>query len=111
VRACRFLQCLKLRNVCVFDIGKDCHQAKPWHCFDQDVLPFAVVFTRENADASCIAFWPRQRGHQSGPQHVAYDRNDRYRLRRLLEYANCFIPRSYDEIDRCLYQLSCVLRD
>jgi hypothetical protein len=38
----RLLQCVKLRSLCEIDIGKDCHQAKAWHCFDQDVLSFAV---------------------------------------------------------------------
>jgi hypothetical protein len=97
------LQCVKLRSVCVgVDIDKNCHQAKPWHCFDQDVLPFAVSLVHEDADARRIAVWPRQRGHQSGPKHVAYDRNDRNAFRRLLNGANCFIPRCYDDIDPCL---------
>jgi len=38
----RFLQCVKFRSVMVFDVGKDSKHAKPWHSFDQDVLPFAV---------------------------------------------------------------------
>ena len=86
----------------VIDIGKDRHQAKPWHCFDQDVLSFAVSLGREDTDACCIAVWPRQRVHESGPEHIACDRNDRNGLRRLLNGANCFVPSNYDDIDPCL---------
>jgi hypothetical protein len=111
MEARRLLQLIKPRRTCVAVIGKGCHQAKPWNCFDQEVLSFAVSLGREDTDARCIALWPRQRGHQSRPEHIAYDCNDRYRLCRLLEDANCFIPDSCDEIDPCVYQLSRVLRD
>jgi len=107
----RLLQGVKLRSACEVDINEKRHQAKPWHCFDQDVLSFTVSLECEETDARCIALWPRQRGHQARPEHIAYDRNDRYRLCRLLEDANCFIPDSCDEIDPCLYQLGCILRD
>ena len=105
------LQCVKLRSACVVDILEDCHQAKPWHCFDQDVLSFAVSLVREDTDARCIAVWPRQRGYQSGPQHIDYDRDDRNGFRRLLNGASCFVPRSCDDIDPCLDQLRCILRN
>jgi hypothetical protein len=44
---------------------------KPWNCFDQEVLSFAVSLGHEDTDARCIALWPRQRGHQSRPEHIA----------------------------------------
>src|SRR4029077_18015937 len=81
----RFLQGVKLRSIYVeIDIGKDCHQAKAWHCFDEDVLSFAVRLVPEDTDARCIAVWPRQRGYQSGPQQIGSDRDDRNGFRRLL---------------------------
>ena len=55
----QFIQLRAARSAYDVDIDKDSHQAQPWHCFDQDVLSFAVVFTREDADASRIALWPR----------------------------------------------------
>jgi hypothetical protein len=51
----RFLQCVELHKLCVVDIDKDRHQPKPWHCFDQDVLSFAVSLARKNTDACDIA--------------------------------------------------------
>jgi hypothetical protein len=65
---------------------------KAWHCFDEYVLPFAVSLVREDTDARCIAVWPRQRGYQSGPEHIAHYRNDRNSFRCLLNGAYCFIP-------------------
>ena len=88
----RLLQCVNLRSLCEIDIGKDCHQAKAWHCFDEDVLSFAVKLVREHTDARCIAVWPRQRGYQSGPQQIGSNRDDRNYFRRLLNGAYCFIP-------------------
>jgi hypothetical protein len=64
-----------------------------------DVLPFAVSLGREDTDARSIAFWPRQRGHQSGPKHIAHNRNDWNGFRRLLKGENVLFPRSYEDID------------
>jgi hypothetical protein len=87
----RLLQGVKLRSLFVkIDIGKDCYQAKARHCFDEDILSFAVSL--EDTDARCIAVWPRHRGYQSGPQHISYLPNDRNGFRRLLNGAYCFIP-------------------
>jgi hypothetical protein len=93
VCARRLLQCGKLRRRSrQVDVDKNCHQAKPRHCFDEDVLSFAVSLVPEDTDARCIAVWSRQRGYQSGPEHIAHYRNDRNGIRHLLKGAYCIIP-------------------
>jgi hypothetical protein len=69
---CCLLQCVKLCR-CVLDVigDKSRHLAKPWHCFDQDVLSFAVEVDREDADARCIAIGLRQRVHETILKHIA----------------------------------------
>ena len=93
---------VKVPVLCVIDICKDSHQAKPWHRLDQDVLSFAVTHEHEEIDARCIAAWPRRRGHQSGFQQIACERNDRNGFRGLLNAADGFVANSRDDIDPCI---------
>jgi hypothetical protein len=66
VRARRLLQAIELCSAREIDIDKNCHQAKAWHCFDQDVLSFTVSLKCEDTDTRRIAVWPRQRFHEAG---------------------------------------------
>jgi hypothetical protein len=93
------------------DIHKDCHQAKPWHCFDQDVLSFTVSLEYEDTDARRISLWLRQRFHEAGPEQIASDRNNRDGFCRLLKGANCTIPSSCDDIDPYTEQFGRILRN
>src|SRR5690242_1775960 len=70
--------------------GEDCHQAKAWNCLDQDVQSFAVSLAREHTDARCIGVRPRYGVHETGPEQIGSDRNDRNGFRRLLKGSNPF---------------------
>jgi hypothetical protein len=59
------LQCLKPRTQDSVGIGKGRHPA-------YSVLSLADKLACEETDAICVAVLPRQRGHKSGPQHIAW---------------------------------------
>ena len=98
-------QRIKLHCSCPVGICKDGHSAKRWHCFDQELLSFAVEFGRENTQARCVAVWARQRVHQTGAEHVVCNRKDWNSFCRLLCGADCQIPDSCNDIDGGFDQL------
>ena len=85
------MQCIKFRNRYDIGIGEGRHPAKPWHCFDQNFLSFAVKFRREDAHTCCIAAGVGQRVHQPCSDHIFAPREDRNCCRRLLCSMNCGI--------------------
>jgi len=110
VCARRFPQRVKLRR-CIIDIRKGRHPANPRHCFNQNLLSFAVKVDREDADARSISIRTRQRSHLAGPQHIVYQRNNRNCLGRLLRGPKRFFSSGCDDIDPCPDQFCRILRN
>jgi hypothetical protein len=91
-------------------IGERRHAAHPRHSFYQNVLSLAVKLGREDADARCISIGPGERFHQSLPNYIVCNRNDRDAFGGLPHGASCHAPTSIDDIRLGCDQLCRVLR-
>jgi hypothetical protein len=98
---------VKLRIRYRVGVGKRRHPAKVRHRFDQDFLSFAVKFGCEDADACCISARLSQRVHQSRPDHIVSNSEDRKRRRCQLRRANCGVPGGINDIDAVFDEILC----
>src|SRR6516225_30899 len=70
------------------------------HCFNENVLSFAIELGRHQANARNVGPRPRQRGHKSGIDQILRNYNKWYRFGRLLKRTGDQITTRRDHI-RC----------
>ncbi len=105
VRVCRILQRLQPRCRGCEVVGKCRHTSKSGRRLHYEVLPLAVEFAGQDADAGRIAAGFGKRAHESLPQHIVCEREDRNHARRPLRGPNRGIPAGQDDIDLGFDQL------
>src|SRR5262249_6529836 len=86
-------------------IGKRRDGASRGHCLNENFLPLAVKLGGENSDARRIAAGFGERSHESLPNHVVGQWEDRNLSRRPLRGANGRISARQDDIDLSIDQL------
>ena len=105
------MQRLQLRRRAGSGVRKRRDPAHAGHALDQNFLPFAVEFGRENADTGGIAVRPRHRFHHAFADHVVGNGEDRHDFGGLLHRAHSNRTADRKDIERTCGQVRRIVGD
>ena len=104
-RARGFEQGRKLSGRVVLSIGKGAHAASPGQEINENLLPFAVKISRQNADPRRVCAWPGKRANQPGTDHIIRNRHDGNACSCGLRGPNCGVPAAQNRIRTGAYEI------